>query len=215
MNELQTNLVFTFVSIFAMVNPIGMAPVFLEKTKGQPLQVRHFLAYKVAIYGTLMLIVALFAGLYVLRAFRRFAGGHRSGWEDFRILHGLGDADRAGRVRPGACCNVVRSADDIAFFPLTMPITAGAGSLAISISLSSKIMHSGQDFAAGYVGAVLGILLVFACVAVCYRFSDAIFERIGRVGTNVLTRLTAFFLLAIGVDVTWGGLKLLIASLSQ
>jgi small neutral amino acid transporter SnatA (MarC family) len=37
MNELQTSLVFTFVSIFSMVNPIGMAPVFLEKTKDQPL----------------------------------------------------------------------------------------------------------------------------------------------------------------------------------
>jgi len=47
------------------------------------------------------------------------------------------------------------------------------------------------------------------------RFSKTIFERIGRVGTNMLTRLTAFFCCAVGVDVTWGGLKLLIASLSQ
>src|SRR6185312_15917789 len=40
-----------------------------------------------------------------------------------------------------------RRHDDIAFFPLTMPITAGAGSLAIAISLSSKIIYTAHDFA--------------------------------------------------------------------
>jgi multiple antibiotic resistance protein len=194
MNELQTSLAFTFVSIFSMVNPIGMAPVFLEKPKDQLLRVRHYLAYKVATYGTLMLITALFAGPYVLRFFGisladiEVAGGIFVFYTAWVMVTQPAAPVQEHSALPSS------PAEDIAFFPLTMPITAGAGSLAISISLSSKIIHSAQDFAAVYAGAVLGIVLVFACVAICYRFSDAIFERIGRVGTNVLTRLTAFFL---------------------
>ena len=53
-----------------------------------------------------------------------------------------------------------------------------------------------------------------ASVAVCYRFADTIFRRIGEAGTNVVTRLTAFILLAIGVEIVWGGLKPLILPLS-
>jgi len=55
---------------------------------------------------------------------------------------------------------------------------------------------------------------VSASVAVCYRFADTIFRRIGEAGTNVVTRLTAFILLAIGVEIVWGGLKPLILPLS-
>ena len=94
-----------------------------------------------------------------------------------------------------------------------MPITAGAGSIAITLSLSSKIAHTGGDLVAGYTGAVIGIGLVFVVVALCYRFADLIFARIGTAGTGVITRLTAFLLLAIGVAVTWGGLRPLLLSL--
>jgi small neutral amino acid transporter SnatA (MarC family) len=106
------------------------------------------------------------------------------------------------------------NASDIAFFPLTMPITAGAGSLAVTISLSSRVSHSGTSALVGYGGVIIGIALVFVSVALCYRFADAIFRRIGEAGTTVVTRLTAFILLAIGVEMIWGGLKPLILSCS-
>ena len=69
MEQLQDAVVFTFVSLFAMVNPIGMAAVFLELTRNYPVGIRHSLAYRVAIYGFLLLVVALFIGPYVLNFF--------------------------------------------------------------------------------------------------------------------------------------------------
>jgi multiple antibiotic resistance protein len=65
-----------------------------------------------------------------------------------------------------------------------------------------------------YGGAIIGIALVFVSTALCYRFADVIFRRIGHAGTNVITRLSAFILLAIGVEIVWGGLKPLILALS-
>jgi len=56
----------------------------------------------------------------------------------------------------------------------------------------------------GYGGAIIGIALVCASVALCYRFADAIFRRIGQTGANMITRPNAFILLAIGVEVRGG-----------
>jgi multiple antibiotic resistance protein len=210
---LMNMLTFTFASLFSMVNPIGMAPVFLEKTKAYPLARRRSLAYKVGAYGTLLLTTTLLAGPYVLQFFGisladiQIAGGifvFYSAWQMLTAPPGPASDDQA---------NNERAASDIAFFPLTMPLTAGAGSIAVVLSLSSNIVHSGGNLAVGYVGAIAGICLVFVAVAVSYRFADQVFSRIGTVGTGVITRLTAFLLLAIGVAVTWGGLRQLLLSL--
>jgi len=210
---LTSMLVFTFASIFSIVNPIGMAPVFLEQTRGHPPSQRHALAYKVAVYGALLLVVTLFVGPYILEFFG-------ISLEDIQIAGGLFIFYMAWQMLttpPGHHeDNMLDPEDtgtDIAFFPLTMPLTAGAGSIAIAISLSSTIADEDTGRVAGYVGAVIGICLVFVFVALCYRFGDVIFERIGKAGTRVITRLTAFLLLAIGVAVAWSGMKPLLLSL--
>ncbi|KAA0969054.1 NAAT family transporter [Aureimonas fodinaquatilis] len=206
---------FTFMSIFSMVNPIGMAPVFLAQTSRQSVASRHSLAFRVATYGAVLLIVTLFVGPIILQFFGitladiQVAGGI---FVFFTAWHML----TTDPAPPAGVEDEPTGADtsaDIAFFPLTMPITAGAGSIAIVLTLASNI-HNGQVAnIAGHAGAVAGIVLVFACVAICYRYSDVIFTRIGTAGTAVITRLTAFLLLAIGVSVTWNGVKTLILSL--
>src|SRR5262249_20245198 len=133
MSELQTTLTFTFISIFSMVNPVGMAPVFLEKTRGVAEQPRHALAYRVAFSGAVLLIVAMFAGPYVMEFFGislpdiQVAGGLFVFYTAWQMLSATPAAVDAGQGPTG-------DGSDIAFFPLTMPITAGAGSLAIAIS---------------------------------------------------------------------------------
>jgi multiple antibiotic resistance protein len=114
----------------------------------------------------------------------------------------------------GAEAREAASAADIVSFPLTMPVTAGVGLLTVTISLWSRVSHSGTGALVGYGGVIIGIALVFVNVALCYRFADAIFRRIGEAGTTVVTRLMAFILLAIGVEMMWGGFKPLILSLS-
>ncbi|OYR13043.1 MarC family protein [Brucella thiophenivorans] len=208
-------LTFTFMSVFSMVNPIGMAPVFLAQTSRQPKEERHKLAYRVACYGAILLIITLFIGPSVLQFFGvaladiQVAGGIFVFFTAWRMLV-------ADPAPPAGVAETPTGRDksaDIAFFPLTMPITAGAGTIAIILTLSSKMEGGLQNEVSSYAGAVCGIVLVFICVAICYRYSDAIFKKVGPAGTAVLTRLTAFLLLAIGVSVTWGGLSSLILSL--
>ena len=63
------------------------------------------------------------------------------------------------------------------------------------------------------VAHVLGILIVVMTVFLCYRYADRLLRRLGDVGTVIVSRLMAFILLCIGVQILWNGLSGLVATL--
>ena len=52
-------------------------------------------------------------------------------------------------------------------------------------------------------------------VFLCYRYADRILRKLGDVGTVIVTRLTAFILLCIGVQILWNGVSGLLATLHE
>jgi multiple antibiotic resistance protein len=94
----------------------------------------------------------------------------------------------------------------MAFFPLTLPLTTGPGSIAASIALGAERTTESQGV---LLVSALSSLFVAASVAVCiwaaYAYSEAIARRIGPQGTLVATKLTAFLLLCIGVQIILTG----------
>jgi multiple antibiotic resistance protein len=106
--------------------------------------------------------------------------------------------------------HILKHVRDVIFYPLTFPITVGAGSIAISIAIASDYMsvhHSVFSMSMSCLGGIAGIGGDMILVAVCYRFADAIFGKLGYIGTVVITRLSAFILVAIGLQVAWAGLS--------
>jgi len=98
-----------------------------------------------------------------------------------------------------------------AFFPLTMPLTVGPGSIATAISLaaaeqSTKDFHY-VDHMPALIGATLALVALSISIYLVYRESSGIQRLLGVSGTNVLMRLLAFILLAIGVQIFLGGLE--------
>jgi len=69
--------------------------------------------------------------------------------------------------------------------------------------------HGGTVTVGGQTHSTAVALLVY----VCYRYADAILCRLGATGAAVLTRLSAFILLAIGVQIAWNGIRALVATL--
>jgi multiple antibiotic resistance protein len=210
------NFVYTFISLFSILNPIGMSAVFLAMTKNYPAKQRRNMAWRVAIYGTVLLVVVFFIGSYILNFFGislaalQVAGGllvFATAWQmlnapDTPAEH---DAINSGNNRYNT---------DITFFPLTMPITAGAGAMAVTVALAANLSQDGhENYIISHLSATRGILAVFSVVGICYAFADRIFLKLGTTGTNVVTRLTAFILLAISVGIVWSGIKTLILSI--
>jgi multiple antibiotic resistance protein len=100
----------------------------------------------------------------------------------------------------------------MAFYPLTMPVTTGPGTISVAIALGTgsaagrnPILFAIQAFAT----TAFICLLIYALYASSGRLSKAI----GPTGTAIVARLSAFLLFCIGIQVLWGGLAQLIATL--
>ena len=103
------------------------------------------------------------------------------------------------------------TASSSAFFPLTMPLTVGPGSIATSISLvagyiDEKGFHLTQEWPA-IIGTLAALLALSLVIYYIYKESSGLQRILGANGTNVMMRLFAFILLAIGVQIFLGGIN--------
>lgn len=190
---------YAFASLFAIINPIGMSAVFLSMTQSHAREIRHRMAYQVATYGAILLIVTFFVGPFVLRFFGislaniQIAGGLFVFYYSWRMVTIKPKLPRQEELE-------IDTQQDIVFFPLTMPITAGAGSMAVTLAFSARLASTHSFQGPDILAVTLAILLVFVVVALCYRFSDFIFSKLGATGTHVMSTLAAFILLAVSIN---------------
>ena len=198
----------TFVALFPVVNPVGDAPIFLALTQSYPQSVRNVLARKIAFYGFMLLAASFLFGTLILDFFGislvviRIAGGMVVAATGWRLLNQ--DDSSSVDSQPGT----MESAMDHAFYPLTLPITVGPGCISIAITLGARMKHEGGPiWERGYLSALLGMFALCLLVLICYSRADRLVKVLGKSGTTILTRLSAFILLAIGVQIMWDGLR--------
>jgi multiple antibiotic resistance protein len=213
---METSLIAAFKTVFVVVaallpilNPPGAAPVFLAMTDGADAGVRAALARRIAINVLVMLVAAMFIGSFVLEFFGislpvvRVAGGLlvcSTGWQL------LSSSD------PHTTSDAARTANTVnfdvlsqrAFYPLTFPLTCGPGSIAVAITLGANLQGS-KVAVMHMAAAVLGALVLAASIFVCLRFAEGLLKPLGKTGTTVFLRLSAFVLLCIGVQIFWDG----------
>jgi multiple antibiotic resistance protein len=91
------------------------------------------------------------------------------------------------------------------FFPITFPLTTGPGTIAASIALGAQIPTTPALYLAGAVVAASGALLVSLALYLIFKNSMRVVTWLGEVGMLVMTRLMAFILLCIGLQIMWDG----------
>ncbi|HXX47526.1 MAG TPA: MarC family protein, partial [Myxococcota bacterium] len=97
-----------------------------------------------------------------------------------------------------------------AFYPLTMPLTVGPGSISVAITLGANPEHGARALAVTAAAHLVGVLFIAVSVYLCYRYAEPMVRRLGPVGTGVIIRLSAFILLCIGVQICWNGVHSLL-----
>ena len=200
-------LLLTFAALFPIVNPIGSAPLFLGLTQFASDTQRKQLAWAVTLNSLFLLLGALFVGSHVLAFFGislpivRVGGGLVIAAFGWKLLNS--DERPDGGRDPKSSTAAVPDA----FYPLTMPLTVGPGSISVAITLGSQrrptegvayLLQAGS-------GAVLGIVAIALAIFFCYRFAERTVAMLGRSGTNVVVRLSAFIELCIGIQILWDG----------
>src|SRR5262249_30842752 len=79
-----------------------------------------------------------------------------------------------------------------AFYPLTMPLTVGPGSISVAITIGANYPDSVRSLLINGPATLLGVTLVAATIFVAYRYADRVSRLIGETGMSVLLRLSAF-----------------------
>lgn len=210
-------LLIAFPALFSIVNPIGGAFIFLTATKQFPHATRARIAGWVAIYSFIIMCSAMFIGAYVLSFFGislpvlRVGGGIVIILSAWKLLNAPDDVATTHERKAEDAQAVVAEREtvrQIAFYPLTMPLTTGPGTIAVAVSLGTsrrpQVYGDWQLF--GFVvQATLTALLIAMTIWLLYRYADGVSRRIGPTGSNIIMRLSAFLLFCIGIQVMWGG----------
>jgi multiple antibiotic resistance protein len=213
-SEALNTFLLVYAALFPIVNPVGGAPIFLGLTRHLGDAERHSLARRIGLNGFLLLLASLLIGSHVLQFFGitlpvvRIAGGIVVSAFAWKLLH---EGDRLEDQR-GAAAAPVAPVD--AFYPLTMPLTVGPGSISVAITLGSQRPQASDLAHLALLGgaAVAGLLAVAVTIFLCYRYAEKITAALGERGTNVLVRLSAFILLCIGIQIIWNGWRALNAA---
>ena len=202
-------------TLFPIVNPLGGAPIFLALTRDASRPQRRTLSWGVARNSFFLLLGSILIGSHVLSFFGvslpivQVGGGLvviAAGWallksEDPEDRKEIGRTAGAGLLRK-------------AFYPLTLPLTVGPGSIATAITLGANAPHPGGGrLLFGLVAAIIAALVLSLSVFLCYAFSDRTVTFLGPTGTTVIMRLSAFLLVCIGLQILWNGVAALVRTL--
>ena len=213
LRHLVEGVLLVLAALLPIVNPFGGAPVFLAMTADCTPELRATLSQKIAVNAFVLLLASLFVGTYVLEFFGlsvpivQVAGGIvvcANGWELLRA----GSISQIIPTSPPAAAEIASRA----FYPLTLPLTVGPGTISIAITIGAHHPQSVRLVLVNGIADVIGAALIAATVFVCYRYADRMLRMLGETGTSVLIRLSAFILLCIGVQIFWTGTSALLAT---
>jgi multiple antibiotic resistance protein len=203
-----------FATLFPIVNPVGGAPVFLALTEGLASADRALLARWIAVNAFLLVLGSILVGTHVIEFFGlsvpviRVGGGLlvcSVAWDLLR------SAD-TGLPEPSLRHPTPAEFAARAFYPMTLPLTVGPGSISVAITLGAEVPRGAAAWAALILASAVGALLLAGSIFVLFRYAERLTRAIGPTGTQVLLRLSAFILLCIGVQIVWSGVGALLAT---
>ncbi len=204
-----------FVSLFPPVNPLGTAFIVDPFLSGLDRDQRKAAAFKIAFYCFVICGATIVAGSWIFQLFGislpivQVAGGIlicRMGWQ---LLSSDSDAKDSGVSSNSRAGN---RTENLLFYPLAFPMTTGAGTISVLLTLSA---HSHDSDLTVHLLHLLAIFLASAAmcvlVYVSYAFTSTFLRRLGPRGEQVINRLSAFLVFCVGLQIASTGLAHLIS----
>lgn len=190
-----------FVTLFVVVDPIGLAPLFIALTQGMDGRARRRVGLRALIVAAVLLTLFGLFGENLLRGIGislpafRIAGGVLLFLTALDMLF-----ERRTQRREGQSAEP--HAHDPSVFPLATPLIAGPGALA------TMILLAGSGSGGVHLLAVhLVMALVLGCVFALFLLATPLERALGRTGTMVVTRLLGMLLAALAVQFILDGLR--------
>lgn len=199
----------SFVTLFIVIDPIMVAPLFAALTHGEDAKSQRSTAIQAAGIAAGVLLGFAFFGVLMLKhlgidlAAFRTAGGILLFLIGFRMFFDPDQEMEAKRPGPKASAR-----DNVAFFPLALPMLAGPGAIATimllmspdpSVTGTDRLLVQGATVAAMLVCLIMGIGIMMS--------ASKIAGALGRTGMNTISRLLGMILMALAVQYVFDGIR--------
>jgi multiple antibiotic resistance protein len=208
-----------FGALFSIVNPLSGAFIFFGATRELEPKTRAAVSRWVSIYAFCIVAASLYIGAYVLKFFGisipvlRVAGGIIVSMTGWRMLNEP-DATEQRRSETPSPKSIAVSPSRLAFYPLTMPLTTGPGTISVAISIgASRPSGLHAPLLVFFIETLAATALLVGLVYAFYRNASRLADLIGATGTTIVVRLSAFLLFCIGIQVFWNGAAELLGTL--
>ena len=204
-----------FITLFALIDPIGNVPIFAAATQSQTPTARRWLSLYIAIFTALILTLFFFAGLSILKFFGismdsfRIAGGillFLMGLDmargDFLETFSHAEEVKVGGASDGVTAlhhreNAMKSFEKLVV-PFAFPLMVGPG------TISTVVIQAGVAQDMGWLGTVVGVAAILTtalAILVTLLLSNSISKIFGRVGMVVVIRVLGLILCALSVQI--------------
>ena len=200
----------TFISLLALVNPLGAIPFFISFTITNSRAERRRIVRIASITVACVIAFTTLFGQQVINFFGISVNSFQVGGGIIMLLMAISMIN----AQPGGTKTTPEEAvegelkENIAVVPLAIPLLTGPGTISTVIIYADKAESMWQK--ASLIGSGVAIaLLVFLALSA----ADPISRALGRTGINVATRLMGLMLAALGVELIVDGLIALIPAL--
>lgn len=193
-----------FVGLFAVLNPVGIVPVFISMTSDESDIQKKKTINTVALSVMVILLISSFFGDLLLDFFGISINSFRIGGGILILLMAISmlHAKKSHVKQTPEEANEAQERESVAIVPLAMPLLAGPGAISGVIIASHKYSGFFHHFAIAIV-----ICLLSVAIWGILRLSPLIGEKLGTTGLNIITRIMGLILASIAVEFIVNGLK--------
>ena len=193
-----------FSSLFALINPIGLVPIFLSITENHNRKERDIIAIKAVIFSFFILIIFSFIGEFIFSFYDITIEGFRiaGGILLLKISLDMLESKRSRTRTTPVEQKEAEEKDEIAYTPLGIPLIAGPGAIASIMILSSE--------SNGYLDKVtllISLSLVLFMTFIIFKISKLLSKNFGKSGLRIMQRIMGLILMTISIEFILKGIK--------
>lgn len=200
--------IYSFGALLSIMNPLGTVPVFVGLTKELEKSERSSIAFWTSFNVLLILLVSFFAGKYMLSFFGisldalKVAGGLIISSSGFALLTGKFSEHKG--MKKDKVQKDIHTRSEISLTPLALPMLAGPGTISMLITFNEKYTQS-----TAILSVLVAVLFTVIVIYTILKSSHYIVRVMGASGINALSRIIGFVVIAIGVEMILGVVKVI------
>lgn len=196
-----------FISLFILINPIGMIPIFFSMTNTFSDKEKNRINFIANFSACIILLISLFFGYNILNLFGisissiKISGGLLILTIAFSMINNKNFITTYTQKKRRKNIQL----QNIGVIPLAMPLIAGPGAISTTIIWST---HCSSFINIIFYSIVICIFFLF-CYSI-FRISPFFMHFLGKVGMEIITKVMGLLLMSLGIELITSGIQFIV-----